>query len=70
MDWRHWVKGLISAIISGGANAVTVVLVAPETFNIHEGLPKLGAVIVAGSIIGCAMYLKQSPLPGEECTLK
>ena len=64
MNWRHWVKGLFSAVISGGANAVTVVLVAPETFNLSDGLSKLVAVIVAGAIIGCASYLKQSPLPG------
>ena len=33
-------------------------------FNFYDGLPKLIAVVVAGAIIGCASYLKQSPLPG------
>jgi len=63
---KNWLKGLISAVVSGAANAITVVLVAPETFNLSEGLPKLFAVVVSGAIIGCAAYLKQSPLPGAD----
>lgn len=63
--WENWLKGLISALISGSANAVTVVIVAPETFNFQEGLNKLIAVIAAGAIIGVANFLKQSPLPSE-----
>jgi hypothetical protein len=63
MDWQTWLKGLCSAVISGAANAVTGVVVAPETFNFQEGLHKLGALVGVGAVIGLAGYLKQSPLP-------
>lgn len=63
--WRHWVKGLIAAAIGGSANAVTVLIVAPDEFNLEEGLPKLGVVALVSAIVSVANYLKQSPLPGE-----
>ncbi len=65
MDFRHWLKGLASAAIGAAANSVTVIIVAPETFNINEGLPKLGAVAAVSALVAVANYLKQSPLPGE-----
>ncbi len=63
MKWKKWVKGLISAIIGGAANSITVSLVAPETFNFQDGLGKLGAVAAASAIVAAAMYLKKSPVP-------
>ncbi|MBV6342820.1 hypothetical protein [Candidatus Magnetobacterium casense] len=63
MDWRTWLKGLVSAGIGAAANSVTVMIVAPETFNINEGLPKLGAVAAVSALVAVAGYLKQSPLP-------
>ena len=70
MDWKKWLKGLISAVIGGAANGVTVLIVAPEAFNFGEGIHKLGSVAAAGAIVSVAMYLKQSPLPGEEACSK
>jgi len=60
---KTWLAGLVSAAITGAANAATAILVAPETFNIHEGLSKLGTMAMAGAFIGVIAYLKQSPLP-------
>lgn len=65
-SWEMWVKGLIAAIIGGAANAVTTVIVAPETFNFQEGLGKLGAVVASSSIVSAALYLKQSPVPATD----
>jgi hypothetical protein len=59
----HWIKGLASAIIGAAANSVTVLIVAPETFNLQEGLPKLGTVALVSALVAAANYLKQSPLP-------
>jgi hypothetical protein len=70
MDWRHWVKGLISATIGGAANGVTALIVAPESFNFGDGLSKLGSVMGAAAIVSVSMYLKQSPLPGDEACSK
>lgn len=64
MDFRHWIKGLCSACIGAAANSVTVIIVAPETFNLQDGLPKLGTVALVSAIVAAANYLKQSPLPG------
>lgn len=64
-SWRNWVHGLIGAFIGGGANAVSVMVIAPETFNIHAGLEKLGGAFLLSGIISAALYLKQSPLPQD-----
>lgn len=63
MKWNKWTKGLISAIIGGAANSVTVMIVDPLAFNMQEGFGKLGMVALVSAIVAAAMYLKQSPLP-------
>lgn len=63
MDWTRWAKGLISAIIGGAANAITVSIVDPVAFNLQEGIVKLGTVALVSAIVAAAMYLKQAPLP-------
>ena len=62
---RLWLRGLIGAIIAGGAHSITAVVVAPETFNLHGGLLKLLQLGVGGGIISGAFYLQKSPLPEE-----
>lgn len=61
--FKLWAKGLVSAVIGGAANSITLMLIDPMNYNLSEGLPKLGAVAAAGAIISAAMYLKQSPVP-------
>ena len=63
MDWTKWIKGLVSAVIGGTANAITVAIVDPIAFNLQEGASKLLAVALVSAIVAAAMYLKQSPLP-------
>ena len=63
MGWNKWGKGLISAVIGGAANAITVAIVDPIAFNLQEGASKLISVAVVSAIVAAAMYLKQSPLP-------
>jgi len=69
MNWKRWIKGIVSALIGGAANGVTVMIVAPESFNFADGFGKLGAVMFASAVVSVAMYLKQSPLPGEDKTV-
>jgi hypothetical protein len=61
--FKQWLKGLASAVIGAAANGVTLVIVAPESFNLADGLPKLLTVMAVSAILAAAMYLKQSPLP-------
>lgn len=63
MNWQLWTKGLFSAAIGGAATAISTMVIAPETFNFHEGLSKLGAVAGVSALVAVANYLKQSPLP-------
>ena len=63
MKWQQWIKGLISAIIGGAANSVTVMVIEPTQFNLGEGIGKLGTVAAVSAIIAAALYLKKSPLP-------
>jgi hypothetical protein len=63
MNWKKWGKGLASAVIGGAANAVTVMIVEPASFNLNEGAAKLGTVVLVSAIVSAAMYLKQSPIP-------
>lgn len=62
--WDKWLKGLISAVIGGAANSVTVMVVEPTSFNLQEGAGRLGTVALVSAIVAAAMYLKRSPLPG------
>lgn len=68
MNWKTWLYGLISAAIGAAANTVTVMIVAPETFNLQEGLPKVMAAAGSAAVVAAALYLKQSPLPGPKPT--
>lgn len=65
MDWQLWLKGLIAAVIGGAANAVTVMIVDPAAFNFSDGGHKLLTFAGVSALISAALYLKQSPLPGE-----
>lgn len=66
MTWQHWLKGLVAAAVSGVANSITNVMVAPETFNFQSGLRKLGESAAVAGILGAALYLKQSPVPKDD----
>lgn len=63
---RIWIEGLLAALIGGGANAITVIVVDPLAFNLGEGLPKLLQVVAVGAIVAAAAFLKQSPIPKAE----
>ena len=58
-----WVQGLLAAAIGGGANAITLVIVDPSTFNLTTGFGHLVTVTATSALLAVAMFLKQSPLP-------
>lgn len=51
-------------VINGCASGVILVIVAPETFNIHAGREKLIAASLAFGLWNTGNFLKRSPLPG------
>jgi hypothetical protein len=62
-DWRNWARGLVGAIIGGGANAVTAMVVEPKSFNFAEGWTSLWHFTLVSAIVSAALYLKQKPIP-------
>lgn len=64
MNWKHWVKGLLAAIISGAATTVGAVGGAAAAGSPLE-LKQIGGAAAGGAISGAVMYLKQSPIPVE-----
>lgn len=71
---RIWGKGLLMAVISGGANGFTAglsaIVIAPDTFNGGAGLASTLKLIISAGIMGAATglfgYLAKSPLPPSE----
>jgi len=64
-DWRTWVQGLLAAVIGGGANAITLLIVDPAGFNFDAGIDRLWKVALVSAILSAAFYLKQSPIPPD-----
>ncbi len=65
---RIWLRGLVSAFISGGATALT----ADQGISLANrlgadvqplNLQAIGIVFLSAGLSGAAMYLKQSPIP-------
>ena len=65
-DWRTWLRGIMGAVIGGGANGVTVMVIKPEEFNLQTGWPALWQFTCISALISLALYLKQSPVPPQE----
>lgn len=69
-DWRNWARGLVGALIGGGANAITVMVVDPSNFNLSStGWKKLAGFTAISSLVSAALYLKQHPVPDHETTI-
>lgn len=64
MNWRVWLLGAVSALISGIGNAIAVSFVVPESLS----WDRFGLVALFGAIIGLSNYIKQSPLPVKTAT--
>lgn len=62
-DWRTWLRGLGAAVIGGAANAITLLVVDPASFNFDAGIDRLWKVATVSAILAAAFYLKQSPIP-------
>jgi hypothetical protein len=65
---KVWLKGFISAVISGLSGGVGCLIAEPTTFNFTEtGFISLAKVCGVSALIGAANYIKQSPLPSSNC---
>lgn len=55
-----WLRGLAAAAIGGAAQAITLIIVDPHTFN---DWGKLVTAAGASAVVAVAFYLVRSPLP-------
>ncbi len=62
---RVWWRGLVAAIVAAASNAITVMIVEPQHFNLQDGFDKVGQVALSSGFVGAVLYLKQHPLPDE-----
>lgn len=76
MNWRAWLKGLLSAVISGPSSAIAAWLalnvVKPELMKamaIRDTLQLMGIIALFAGIAALVNYLKDSPLPKSETTV-
>jgi hypothetical protein len=71
--WQIWLRGIVAAAISGGANGVVTGFAAigidPSHFNLgagfHHTLAIGGVSAAISAVLGVALYLRQSPLPSS-----
>ena len=74
----HWLHGLGSAFIGGGAGAVTAgftaAVIDPKAFNTGTQLKPLlalmGVTFLVNGLLSVFFYLKQSPLPPDDPATK
>ena len=59
-----WLKGLISALLSGAATGASAVFIMPVEFN-SENLSKFGYMVLVGGVVAFLNYLAKSPIPTE-----
>ncbi len=60
--FQKWLRGLVSVAVSSGASGVALVVADPQSFNLHQGLPKLAEVCGGLSLVHVALYLQKSPI--------
>lgn len=58
-NWRVWLKGLVSAAISGGATGIAAALTAPVGYSVWNVV----VVSFTAGVAGAALYIKKSPMP-------
>jgi len=64
---RVYIRGLFSAGISAGSNAVIFILADPNTYNLFNGgAKKLAIVTLLNALLGFATYTKEHPLPNPD----
>lgn len=69
-DWRHWLRGLWTAAIEGGCNAVLASLGLAAGFvagaDVHPlELKQTGGVFLSASVIRLMFFLAKNPAPAE-----
>ena len=65
MNWKHWLRGLISSVAGAVSGPLTLTVVDSKHQHDWDVLLSLLGV---GSIVGLLSYLTKHPLPDDEDT--
>lgn len=61
-----WAYALVCAIVTGAADGLINMQIAPEKYNLDGGRDALIMTVLIKGAIAAALYLKRSPLPPLE----
>lgn len=64
MNWKHWLQGLLGAVVSSAATTVGAVA-GSSMSGTPMDVKQVGGAAAGGAIAGAVLYLKQSPVPAE-----
>jgi hypothetical protein len=62
---RAWVHGVVSALVGGAANAITVMVIDPVKFNLHDGWKNVLSAAAVSGVVAVAFYLRKFPTPDD-----
>lgn len=60
--WFRWLYELVRSAISAAGNAVGLMIIDPQTFNLHEWRKLVGFMGIS-ALISAGLFLKTQPLP-------
>ena len=67
MNLQTWFKGLSVFVLSSFVTALATMTIDPASFNFSRaGLTKVGTAALIIGVKAVLLYLKQSPLPGNQ----
>lgn len=70
MNWKAWVYGLLSSVISAFSTAASGALALPSVFSFDEnGLFNMLKMAALPAILAFFLYLKTHPLPDSSITV-
>lgn len=76
LDFSSWIRGILSAGISGGASAITGGIVVsgldPEHYNFQAGKFWIltGTLFMVNAVVSIAKFLQSNPIPTERTITK
>lgn len=67
LDWGGWIRGVIGAVISGGAASIASGISVTALDKSHDinTLEVMGLTFLVSGVVSLAKYLEQHPLPEE-----
>lgn len=67
LDWGGWIKGLVGAIISGGAASVGSGISVTMLDKAHDinTLEVMGVTFLISGAVSLAKFLQQHPIPDD-----